>query len=142
MAIQEVSLRVLMTMLTRLLLALADVVAKVVLGDGFALNLLGLELLGGENFLTADFGFFGADFEVTLPVDRLEVERGAGVDPKIVLSSTMFFFFSPNLGDPVTLVLAALGELDVGGQLESESSDGASAKVDAFVGVSPVFFLR
>ena len=103
MAIQEVSLRVLMAVLTRLLLALAD-------------------------------------FEVTLPVDRLEVERGAGVDPKIVLSSTMFLFFSPNLGDPVTLVLTALGELDVGGQLESEASDSASAKIDAFVGVSPVFF--
>ena len=140
MAIQEVSLRVLMAVLTRLLLALADVVAKVVLGDGFALNLLGFELLGGENFLTANLGFFGADFEVALAVDRLEVERGAGVDPKIVLSSAMFFFFSPNLGDPVTLVLTALGELDVGGQLESESSDGASAKVDAFVGVSPVLF--
>ena len=125
MAIQEVSLRVLMAVLTMLLLALADVVAKVVLGDGFALNLLGLELLGGENFLTADFGFFGADFEIALSVDRLEVERGAGVDPKIVLSSTMFFFFSPNLGDPVTLVLTALGELDVGWQLESEASDGA-----------------
>jgi len=139
MAIQEVSLRVLMAVLARLLLALADVVAKVVLGDGFALNLLGFELLGGENFLTADLGFLGADFEVALSVDRLEVERGAGVDPKIVLSSAMFFFFSPNLGDPVTLVLAALGELDVGWQLESESGDGASAKVDAFVGVSPVF---
>lgn len=139
MAIQEVSLRVLMAVLTMLLLALADGVAKVVLGDGFALNLLGLELLGGENFLTADFGFFCADFEVALSVDRLEVERGAGVDPKIVLSSAMFFFLSPNLGDPVTLVLAALGELDVGWQLESESGDGASAKVDTFVGVSPVF---
>ena len=139
MAIQEVSLRVMMAVLTRLLLALADVVAKVVLGDGFALNLLGLELLGGENFLTADLGFLGADVEVAFSVDRLKVERGAGVDPKIVLSSTMFFFFSPNLGDPVTLVLAALGELDVCGQLESEASDGASAEVDAFVGVSPVF---
>ena len=139
MAIQEVSLRVLMAVLTRLLLALADVVAKVVLGDGFALNLLGLELLGGENFLAANLGFFGADFEVALSVDRLEVERGAGVDPKIVLSSAMFFFLSPNLGDPVTLVLAALGELDVGWQLESESGDGAPAEVDAFVGVSPVF---
>ena len=140
MAIQELSLRVLMAVLTRLLLALADVVAKVVLGDGFALNLLSLELLGGENFLTANLGFFGADVEVALSVDRLEVERGAGVDPKIVLSSAMFFFFSPNLGDPVTLVLAALGELDVGGQLESKASDGASAEVDAFVGVSPVLF--
>ena len=140
MAIQEVSLRVLMAVLTMLLLALADVVAKVVLGDGFALNFLGFELLGGENFLTADLGFLGADFEVTLSVDRLEVERGAGVDPKIVLSSAVFFFFSPNLGDPVTLVLTALGELDVGGQLESESGDGASAKVDALVGVSPVLF--
>ena len=140
MAIQEVSLRVLMAVLARLLLALADGVAKVVLGDGFALNLLGLELLGGENFLTADFGFFGADFEVALSVDRLEVERGAGVDPKIVLCSAMFFFLSPNLGDPVTLVLTALGEFDVGWQLESESSDGAPAKVDAFVGVSPVLF--
>ena len=140
MAIQEVSLRVLMAVLTMLLLALADVVAKVVLGDGFALNLLGLELLGGENFLTADLGFFGADFEVALSIDRLEVERGAGVDPKIVLSSAVFFFFSPNLGDSVTLVLTALGELDVGWQLESEASDGASAKIDAFVGVSPVFF--
>ena len=140
MAIQEVSLRVMMAVLTRLLLELADVVAKVVLGDGFALNLLGFELLGGENFLTANLGLFGADFEVALSVDRLEVERGAGVDPKIVLSSAMFFFFSPNLGDPVTLILTALGELDVGWQLESESGDGASAKVDAFVGVSPVFF--
>ena len=140
MAIQEVSLRVLMAVLTRLLLALADVVAKVVLGDGFALNFLGLELLGGENFLAANLGFFGADFEVAFAVDRLEVERGAGVDPKIILSSAMFFFFSPNLGDSVTLILAALGELDVGGQLESEASDGAPAEVDAFVGVSPVLF--
>ena len=139
MAIQEVSLRVLMAVLARLLFALADGVAKVVLGDGFALNLLGLELLGGENFLTADLGFLGADVEVALSVDRLEVERGAGVDPKIVLSSTMFFFFSPNLGDPVTLVLTAFGELDVGWQLESEASDGAPAKVDTFVGISPVF---
>ena len=140
MAIQEVSLRVMMAVLTRLLLELADVVAKVVLGDGFALNLLGFELLGGENFLAANLGLFGADVEVALSVDRLEVERGAGVDPKIVLSSAMFFFFSPNLGDPVTLVLAALGELDVGWQLESESGDGASAEVDAFVGVPPVLF--
>ena len=139
MAIQEVSLRVLMAMLARFLLELADVAAKVVLGDGFALNFLGLELLGGENFLSANLGFFGADVEVALSVDWLEVERGAGVDPKIVLSSAMFFFFSPNLGDPVTLVLTALGELDVGGQLESESGDGAPAEVDAFVGVSPVF---
>ena len=138
MAIQEVSLRVLMAMLARLLLALADDVAKVVLGDGFALNLLGFELLGGENFLAANLGLFGADVEVALSVDRLEVERGAGVDPEIVLSSAMFFVFSPNLGDPVTLVLAALGELDVGWQLESESGDGASAKVDALVGVPPV----
>ena len=129
-----------MAVLTMLLLALADGVAKVVLGDGFALNLLGLELLGGENFLTADFGFLGADFEVAFSVDRLEVERGAGVDPKIVLSSAMFFFFSPNLSDPVTLILTALGELDVGWQLESESGDGASSEVDAFVGVSPVLF--
>ena len=135
MAIQEVSLRVLMAVLAKLLLALADVVAKVVLGDGFALNLLGFELLGGENFLTADLGFLGADVKVALSIDRLEVERGAGVDPKIVLSSAMFFFLSPNLGDPVTLVLAALGELDVGWQLKSESGDGAPAKIDAFVGV-------
>ena len=140
MAIQEVSLRVMMAVLTRLLLELADVVAKVVLGDGFALNLLGFELLGGENFLTTNLGFFGADFEVALSIDRLEVERGAGVDPKIVLSSTMFFFLSPNLGDPVTLILAAFGELDVGWQLEGEPGDCAPAKVDAFVGVSPVLF--
>ena len=139
MAIQEVSLRVMMAVLTRLLLELADVVAKVVLGDGFALNLLGFELLGGENFLAANLGFFSADVEVALSVDRLEVERGAGVDPEIVLSSAMFFFFSPNLGDPVTLVPTALGELDVCGQLESESGDGAPAEVDAFVGISPVF---
>ena len=125
---------------TRLLLDLADVLAKIVLGDAFALDFLSLELLGGENLLTANLGFFGADFEVALSVDRLEVERGAGVDPKIVLSSAMFFFFSPNLGDPVTLVLAAFGELDVGWQLESESGDGASSEVDAFVGVSPVLF--
>ena len=101
-----------MAAVVSLLLGFADGLTKIVLGGAFALDLVGFELLGGENLLPANLGVLGTDVEETFPVDRLEVEWSLGVDPEIVLGSSMIFFLSPDSGDLVVLELGSVRESD------------------------------